>query len=137
MKPAFLLCLALLFITKAFGSIDPVYKECMQRGYYVEGNYCTFPDSSRCLLTEFNAGRCGQQFMTVDYCVKEGEYIWDRDRCCEGLEPYSSIDSDKQATCRSSSSITEEIVVTHPITWIFLVAVLVYMGYLSWKKSKE
>ena len=98
---AFVLLIALASAVSA--AMNPAFKECMQRGYkiesynsystaHAEGQYCVFPDGSECLLEEFNSGRCGATFMTNDYCVKEGQFVWDRDRCCSGtiayLKPY-------------------------------------------------
>jgi hypothetical protein len=84
----FLITLSISFHFLSFAAINPIYKECMQRGYNVSGEYCVFPDSSQCLLEDFNGGKCGQKWMTDDYCIPEGSYVWDADKCCEGLVAY-------------------------------------------------
>lgn len=84
----------------SFGAINPIYKECMQRGYNVSGEYCVFPDSSQCLLEDFNGGKCGQKWMTDDYCIPEGRYVWDNDKCCDGLVAYLPEGMAGQATCQ-------------------------------------
>lgn len=86
------------YLSQVQAAIDPKYKECTQRGYQLDGNYCVFPDGSRCLLDEFNEGECGEEFMTNDYCVPEGRYVWDGP-CCEGLVAYLPPDVAGQATC--------------------------------------
>ena len=95
--------LGLLFIPNLTATINPVYKECSQRGYQIEGNYCVFPDSTKCLLEEFNSGECGKKWMTDDYCIPEGRYVWDSDRCCEGLVAYLPKGMAGQASCVKKS----------------------------------
>lgn len=88
---------------QATALINPVLKECIQRGYKdVYRNYqtyCVFPDGSECLIEEFNNGSCGQNFMTQRYCVTEGNYVWDENACCPGLK-YTPPNVPGQATCQ-------------------------------------
>ena len=90
----------ILLAFPGFGAINPIYKECMQRGYEIDGDFCVFPDSSKCLLDDFNAGKCGQKWMTDDYCVPQGQYVWDAETCCEGLVAYLPESVAGQATCQ-------------------------------------
>jgi hypothetical protein len=97
----FVLFLSIPFISNA--AINPLYKECSQRGYNISGKYCVFPDSTRCLLDDFNTGKCGEKWMTDDYCVPEGKYVWDSGRCCEGLVAYLPKGVAGQASCQPKS----------------------------------
>jgi hypothetical protein len=82
------------------GAIDGRYKNVLQRGYeFAEGDSVRFPDGSVCQLDDFNAGLCGQQWMTVDYCIPQGAYVWDGP-CCDGLMPYLPQGMAGQATCQ-------------------------------------
>lgn len=89
--------------------MSPENKECMQRGYEVnyiqEENekYCVFPDGEKCLLGEFNSGICGDKYKVEDYCIKEGDPVWDEDKCCEGLSPYSVPGIMGHPTCEKNS----------------------------------
>lgn len=117
-----ILSLFLLFLWGrqiSFAAIDPKYKECMQRGYGVQGDSCKFPDGSLCALTDFNAGNCGSEWLTMDYCVEEGEYVWDEDRCCEGLAPYLPQNANGQATCQPAVSAGYSWLKS-PILWAFV-----------------
>lgn len=108
-------CLVLLFAaTLVSAAINPVYKECMQRGYDTSTNtntgeaHCVFPDGSTCPIEDFNSGTCGQEWMTEDYCVEQGVPVWDEDMCCAGLEPYLPEGMVGQATCQpTGGSIVE------------------------------
>ena len=86
-------------------TINPVYKECSQRGYQLDGKYCVFPDSTKCLLEDFNNGKCGEKWMTDDYCIPEGRYVWDAGRCCEGLVAYLPKGMAGQASCQPKSKV--------------------------------
>lgn len=86
-------------------AINPIYKHCIQRGYTVGGDYCIFPDSTQCLLTAFNEQTCGVKWFTQDYCIPEGVYVWDADKCCEGLVAYLPPGVAGQATCRSKKEL--------------------------------
>lgn len=104
-----LLITILLYGLSANATINPVFKECMQRGYEVTGegdvDYCTFPDGSKCLLEDFNEQRCGQEFFNKEYCIKEGVYVWDADKCCKGLIAYLPKDMAGQARCEKASKL--------------------------------
>lgn len=104
-------------------SMDPRYKDCMQRGYQIENNfdqgvsYCVFDNGSKCLIDEFNYGECGSEFMIEDYCVAEGDSVWDKDKCCPGLKPYIPNNMVGQQSCQPKNS--------QYFYWIFGVIVLV------------
>jgi hypothetical protein len=84
----------------SFAAIDSKYKEALQRGYQLEGDSVVFPDGTKCLMLDFNAGICGEIWMTENYCVPEGAYVWDNDKCCNGLEAYLPEGMAGQATCQ-------------------------------------
>lgn len=100
--------ITILFMSSiSMAAINPVYKECMQRGYSLSGDSCVFPDGTACDLEQFNNGECGQEWFTDDYCIPEGEYVWDDDKCCEGLEAYLPEGVDGQASCVKTSYAEE------------------------------
>ncbi|CAG5083594.1 hypothetical protein [Parvicella tangerina] len=95
-----LLLLFSLKVLSTFSMIDPFYKEVMQRGYQIlAGDSVKFPDGSICAIEDFNNLDCGKQWMTEDYCIPEGEAVWDDNKCCDGLEPYLEEGVAGQATC--------------------------------------
>ena len=111
-----------LFVTLTFSlsspitqaTIDPLYKECLQRGFFVEseegmyGEYCIFPDNSRCSIESINSGTCDNAFLVENYCVEQGNAIWDENKCCEGLKPSLAEGVVGQATCQPIQSSLEE-----------------------------
>jgi len=86
-----------------FAAMDPALKECVQRGYETVfqngGNYCVLPDKSQCSIEEFNNGSCGAQYKTENYCIAEGTFVWDTDKCCAGTEAYLAGKTLGQARC--------------------------------------
>jgi hypothetical protein len=95
----------MLYVLQGMAAINPVYKECMQRGYTVSGDSCIFPDGSACDLESFNEGACGTEWLTDEYCIPEGEYVWDDEKCCEGTDAYLPEDVAGQARCVSLDEI--------------------------------
>ncbi len=108
-KLTILLSTFLLCTITTQATINPIFKECMQRGYEVttEGDidYCTFPDGSKCLLEDFNEQRCGQEFFNKEYCIEEGIYVWDTEKCCKGLVAYLPRDMVGQARCEKATKL--------------------------------
>jgi hypothetical protein len=92
-------------------AVSPFYKECQQRGYQIQGEKCSLPDGSQCLIEEFNAGTCGQKFKTEDYCIKRDGRVWDKNKCCHGLKPYLPEGVLGQPTCQPIK--TDNIVKTN------------------------
>lgn len=94
----------LINLISVSAAMDPLFKECLQRGYTSEGippeNQCVFPDGSRCPMLQFNNGTCGKDFRTEDYCIKEGDFVWDKDKCCAGMEPYLKCGYKGHPSCR-------------------------------------
>lgn len=134
------LCLLLLllmpFALSLSAAIDPIYKECMQRGYSVDGDYCVFPDESRCLLDSFNEGVCGSKWLTDDYCVEEGEQVWDANRCCDGFIPYVPDGHDAQSTCQSQEAIEHKKTMKTLLFWGALLAVIL-LTYLYYRFNRN
>ena len=139
--PGILLLILFLSLesTATFGMIDPRYKECMQRGYEVSGDYCVFPDGSRCNIDSFNSGACGAEWMTENYCISEGVAVWDEELCCEGLIAYLPSGTAGQAKCTSIVEATENEFVLNWITWVSLIliiaATILYRRYGKKPKS--
>jgi hypothetical protein len=120
----------------SFAAINPLYKECSQRGYQISGNSCVFPDSTKCLLEDFNTGKCGQKWMTDDYCVPEGQHVWDGERCCEGLVAYLPKGVAGQATCQSKQATFLKKTFLDSYGSIALIA-LALIGWLLFLKRKK
>lgn len=128
-----LILLLLLFSTYSitFSAVDPFYKDVLQRGYeLIPGDSVRFPDGSTCSISAFNNLECGQKWMTDDYCVEEGEMVWDDNRCCDGLEPYLEEGVDGQQTCQKKSSIIDDISSFFSSSTIlyFFIGVLIPLG---------
>jgi hypothetical protein len=104
-RSIFCISISIFIAFNLSASINPIYKECLQRGYQIEGNHCVFPDSTKCLLESFNKGECGKEWMTDDYCIPEGNHVWDAERCCEGLVAYLPEGMAGQATCQRKSEV--------------------------------
>lgn len=102
-KISLVIALALLLPSVASAAMDPALKECLQRGYETvfqnEKSYCVFPDKSECSIGEFNNGACGTQWKTENYCIAEGNLVWDTDKCCPGTEAYLAGKTLGQAEC--------------------------------------
>jgi hypothetical protein len=140
MRHLLLLTLLSLSFFQLHAAINPDYKECLQRGYSLSGDSCVFPDGSACDLDAFNNGECGQEWMTDDYCVEEGEYVWDDDRCCEGLEPYLEKGVDGQATCEkiSAGGVDPDRGERNSMYWILLIAfIMLIIISIYLKKRRE
>lgn len=89
-----------LLNTTVFAKINPFYKEAEQRGYTItQGDSVIFPDGSQCSIADFNERQCGQEWMTDNYCIGEGDKVWDEYRCCVGLEPHLEENTDGHKTC--------------------------------------
>jgi hypothetical protein len=128
LKPAPILTWLMILIlhNHAIAIIDPYYKEVMERGYDMKGDSVIFPDGTSCLIVDFNNRTCGQKWMTSNYCIPEGGYVWDNNRCCEGLEPYLPEGVAGQPTCRKKILIKEStrsglIIIT---TFIFATGII-------------
>lgn len=123
-----------LFPIPASAALDPILKECVQRGYEFairDGiEYCIFPDKTECLMDEFNQGQCGNDFKTNLYCVPQGQYVWDQYACCRSLK-YTENNGLAQATCEFD--YTREILVK----LILLVSQLFIGGIFFYKISKH
>ncbi len=118
MKSVFVVFVFLLNIYTAKAMIDPFYKEAVQRGYSMDGDSVILPDKSKCSIEDFNNRVCGKEFFDLDYCVPEGEYIWDEEKCCEGLVAYLQEGVDGQATCRKKGKVDFSEVLRNPLLWL-------------------
>lgn len=78
-------------VGSAHAMVDPVLIKCMERGYTVEESIgtqqatCVFPDGASCLIADFNAGRCGEKFMSGSVCIPQGKMAVGNGQCCNGL----------------------------------------------------
>ena len=131
--------LALVFCsTFVWGALPEDIKECMQRGYIFESKYCIFPDGSKCLNEEFNKEICGQEFMTKDYCIKEGVLVWDEEKCCEGLMSYldgrfGQPKCEQITLTRQINSFVKQYMIIEIALTILLIGILtVIIWFFSW-----
>lgn len=131
-----LIVLAIIWGIQLQAAINPLYQECMQRGYTVDGDSCVMPDGSKCFLEDFNTGACGSEFFEKEYCVPEGEYVWDGP-CCEGLVPYLPDDVAGQATCQPRSSKVLSQVKGTWMLWLLLGLVLIIIVVARRRRKKE
>lgn len=150
-----LICLfifALLFPVAAGAALDPVLKECMQRGYEAvnEGDlvYCRFPSGRECLIQDFNKGICAPEFKHDSYCVPEGRTVWDADKCCPGSEAYLPPNHTGQTSCVKITTFQKMIdhirysmivgtILFLPL-WIDAVAIgFVILLVVVWRKKKS
>ncbi len=120
-----------------FSAISPHYKEAMQRGYeIIEGDKVVMPDGTICNIKDFNEGNCGKKWFGEEYCVPEGKYVWDEDKCCEGLAPFLPEDVSGQATCQP----IDDSWFTSKSLMYFFVGVLIPLGlfvFLAIKAKKN
>ena len=132
------ICFILFFTFHASATINPFYKECSQRGYQIDGDYCVFPDSTKCLIEDFNKGECGEQWMTDDYCIPEGRYVWDSEKCCEGLVAYLPEGMAGQATCQKKPEVMiNKAFLDSPYWWGIGLTVLALLGALLLFRKKK
>lgn len=125
-------------------AMDPDLKECIQRGYDVKAfpnqeTVCLFPDGSNCTISNFNLGFCGENFMTKNYCVKEGLSVWDKDKCCEGTEAYLPPNFIGQPTCRNISitqKISDQLVYHSFFTPPFILILIIVIFIIFWILKK-
>ena len=102
----------LLFLCATLNSvsakIDPVYANALERGYQVVNDSVIFPDGSKCRVSDFNNRQCGQEWFNVDYCVEEGNPVWDENKCCDGLIPSAPENTDTQKTCVKNKKLKKK-----------------------------
>lgn len=145
MKAQLITILLLFFTMVAHAAINPDYANAMERGYSISGDSVVFPNGSKCLLSEFNNGTCGQEWMTDDYCVPEGAYVWNDDKCCEGLEPYLKEGHDGQERCvkkRKNEKDVEESswwndLMSNSMFWIGLLIPFILLIYIAISVKKK
>ncbi|MEO1438457.1 MAG: hypothetical protein AAFV80_23155 [Bacteroidota bacterium] len=135
MKVLFSICLILL-VNVLHGAIDPIYKDCTQRGYMVVGDSCLFPDGRLCALLDFNEQRCGQEFYDVEFCVEAGGYVWDSEACCAGLRPWLPARMVGQTVCRSQSYILKAQFRATWEWWIGGTLLLITLFYTRLRKQR-
>jgi hypothetical protein len=123
MKHLIPLLFMLIAFSEAQAAIDPVYKECLQRGYAIEGDSCLMPDGSKCFLQDFNRGACGDSFFAQPYCVPQGNYVWDSDKCCKGLTAFLPSGMAGQETCRPKNKVFLYQISRHPGFWLVLLMI--------------
>jgi len=121
-----------------FAAMSPANKECMQRGYNVMNDYCILPEGKKCLLPEFNEGKCGQEYKIEDYCVKQGDYVWDMDKCCFGLNPSQPQGKSGEVllghpTCQPA----RYAFILNPYFYLYIVIVVIVAILLLWLIKKK
>lgn len=135
--PYYLIVFLLIVSTSLEAAIDPIYKDCLQRGYSINGDSCVFPDGSMCSLKNFNAQECGQAFYDIDYCVGEGSYVWDSDACCKGLKPYLPKGISGQSVCRTSTYVVQDRLSGSGLFYLLLFVVLAVVATIFYRKRKN
>ncbi len=143
----------LLLIPSMLARMSNEGKECLQRGYELDTGYnlhwrgyedipddplslfCLFPDRNYCLNSEFNEGSCGVEYKTEDYCIKQGDYVWDEDKCCSGLKPH--LVAIGHPTCQPFSVRFTENLKYNPIYWFGIIVFLVLIGYVVYRIRKK
>lgn len=144
----------LLVIPNVLAMMSTQNKECLQRGYDIvsgyflinEGHedillnsdiYCLFPDGDYCLNSAFNNGSCGAEFMTENYCIKQGYPVWDSDKCCEGLKSYLPPMIIGHPSCQPFSVRFIGNLIGNPIYWFGIIVFLVLIGYVIYRTKKK
>jgi hypothetical protein len=141
MRKNIILTITILIILSSniFSAMDPRLKECVQRGYEIEveseKRYCIFPDENKCLLDEFNNGSCGIEYKTNDYCVKEGEFVWDEDKCCKGTQAYLPPNFAGQTRCIKISLIQKVLnqIKYNSFYSLFIILILIITSLIIFK----
>ncbi len=105
------------------------------RGYVTAGPNCYFPDNSSCPLDQFNNRSCGQRFFTQNYCVPQGAYVWDSDRCCPGLAPFLPAGLAGQTTCQPVAAQLAQPSVAMVVTLVIVMALIV--GFVYWLMERK
>ncbi|MFH1521451.1 MAG: hypothetical protein ABIF18_00675 [archaeon] len=126
-----------LLSSSVLAAMDPNLKECIQRGYEIKSTpnqdtVCIFPDGSNCSINSFNQKSCGEEFMTEGYCVKQGDPVWDKNRCCSGLAPYPPKIIG-MPTCQDSSKVLIWNLKYNPVYWFGIIIFLVLIGYIGYR----
>jgi len=80
------------------------------------------PDGTKCLLDDFNRRKCGKEFFDLPYCVPEGGYVWENNKCCEGLVAYLPEGVKGQATCQKKGKIDFSETIRNPFLWLGILA---------------
>lgn len=141
----------ILFINSVLAAMPPQWKECRQRGYKIEENQerggwdCVFPNGDRCELSDFNIGTCGSEYMIEDYCIEEGNPVWDKDKCCPGTRPYLPLGIMGQAHCSSSyksyfypySHLIYYLIFRNPAFWIIGAIIIGFLIYWLIKRRRR
>jgi len=129
-------------------------KECLQRGYemvsgyyLISGGYegilsnsdiyCLFPDRNYCLNSKFNNNTCGSKYKIENYCIKQGDPVWDIDKCCEGLEPYLPSSMDGHPSCQPFSVRFIGELKYNPFYWFIELVFVLFIVYLIHRLVKK
>ncbi len=138
----FLLSL-LTYSSGAFLGADKVF--CERQGYKLGfddnlNEVCIFDDGKSCLTYEFRSGKCGSEYRKELPCVKEGEMVFNFDKCCKGLEPYFGPQDYGHDTCQKVSiqERIDELLYHHFfLTLIVLFFALLIIGFVFYTKFKK
>ena len=97
-------------------AMNPAPPFCTRQGYNVTERengtqYCVFGDGNKCEIWQFFNSECGSEYKKSFPCVKEGEFVFSFDKCCEGQEPSfmgcATAMIVGQPHCRKSPNIFE------------------------------
>ena len=140
MKKILFISMLILSSLLVNAAMDQFSKECLQRGYetaYYDGiKYCVFSDGVKCPLDAFNNGLCGSEYKIEPYCVKEGNPVWDTDKCCEGTEAYSRPGHMAQPSCLKVS-LMQKLSDYAKYNPFLPIGVIIFIGFIVWLIRKR
>jgi len=135
MKQLLYLTILVLVASSVTAAMDPLLKECLQRGYDLaaetEVTNCVMPDGTNCEIRAFNEQSCGAEFFVLDYCVAEDDPVWDDDKCCPGTEKYLPPKVAGQPRCVDSSTLqtgTNGMIIIIAIAVVIVAAAFIFLA---------
>jgi hypothetical protein len=94
-------------------AMNPAPPFCAHQGYNVTERengtqYCDFGDGNKCEIWQFFDGECGNEYRKDFPCVKEDQFVFSFEKCCDGLEPYLKCGMVGQTKCRQIPNIFQK-----------------------------
>ena len=110
------------------------YREELSKFYSQEGEvYVILDDNVKCKFMEFVYEGCGKEYTEKLPCVKEGEFVWPFEHCCDGSEAYNYPGYVGQTGCVNISEIERienEIIYNQRIFLIISTIIILAIGFL-------
>jgi hypothetical protein len=133
-----------LGVGRVHAMVDPVLIKCMERGYTIEERIgtqpaqCVFPDGSSCLISDFNAGRYGDKFMSGSVCIPQGKMTVGNGQCCNGLVSTMNKDIPEAPLCLPKNIIRVDPVVVVVLAGLLVgIAAIIFSNKQSNKKNNK